>query len=165
MDIQTTTLFITKAHAGQYDKLGVPYVEHPKAVAMLLSISPSFHMLSPVEQRTAMIVALLHDVIEDTEYSPQDLIDLGYSSDVVDAVELLTYDANKGTRIDYYNRIIVSPIARAVKVADIIHNSLPSRLSHLNSDVQSRLKIKYDKARSVLFNDEDNMFFDIKTHK
>jgi (p)ppGpp synthase/HD superfamily hydrolase len=164
MDIETTTLFITEAHSGQYDKLGVPYVEHPKAVATILSISPSFYALNSDDRQTAMIAALLHDVIEDTKYSAKDLINLGYETDVVDVVELLTYDSKKESRLDYYNRIMGSSIARAVKVADVIHNSLPSRLSHLDSDVRARLKTKYDKAREVLFNEDDNMFFIIKTY-
>lgn len=163
MNVETTTDFITEAHAGQYDKLGVPYVEHPKAVAGILSISPSFYTLSFHDRRIAMIAALLHDVIEDTEYSSSDLLQEGYDKEVVEVVELLTYDPKTGDRLSYYNRIVVSPVARAVKVADVIHNSLPSRLVHLDSEVRARLKVKYDKARAVLFNDEDNLFFDIRT--
>lgn len=165
MDASKTIMFITEAHANQYDKLGVPYVEHPKAVADILKISPAYFLLSDDDKKEAVIVALLHDVIEDTQYSAKDLLDKGFSSTVVDNVVLLSYDAKAGDRLSYYEKLKVSDIARAVKVADIIHNNLPNRVKHLDTDTRERLQIKYGKARDVLFSKDDNLFFDIKTYE
>lgn len=163
MDIESTTLFVTEAHTGQYDKLGVPYVEHPKAVADILRISPSYFLLSDEDKHDAIIVALLHDILEDTTYSADDLLAKGYTSNVIYNVKLLTYDFKEGDRNFYYNKLKISDIARAVKVADIIHNNLPSRVQHLDVETRERLQKKYSNARNVLFTKDDNLFFDIKT--
>ena len=70
--------FVEEVHHGQYDKLGVPYVLHPVAVAE--------HMTTENE----ILVALLHDVVEDTSVTLDDLRDRGYSDEVVAAVDILT---------------------------------------------------------------------------
>ena len=107
------------AHAGQVDKSGVDYAEHLKAVAGFCVTE---------DERT---VAWLHDIIEDTPVGPQDLLNMGFPQYVVDAVLLLTH-THESTYVEYVTRIRDAPgysgeLARTVKLADLKHNSDPSR--------------------------------------
>lgn len=101
--------FILEAHKGQTDKSGMPYFLHPIMVATEMSDGES------------ATVALLHDVIEDTEYTAQDLLDMGFSQSVVDCVVLLTHQSGVSYS-DYILQIKQNPIARKVKLADLKHN-------------------------------------------
>lgn len=101
-----------KAHAGQtrWDKT-TPYVTHPIAVAARFSNDrPSFK-----------VVALLHDVVEDTPMTLKQLRDLGFSEYIVDSVDAITKREGEDY-LDYLDRIIRDPVATAVKIADIDHN-------------------------------------------
>lgn len=123
------------AHAGQLDKAGVEYWRHPMRVAF---------MVSGDQERQ---VAWLHDVLEDTTYTADDLVRYGFSDDVIEAVELLT--KHKGTRLDdYYARIRENDLARTVKLADVADNLNPERLALLDTPTQHRLRAKY--IRSLL---------------
>ncbi len=133
------------AHAGQVDKIGAPYIQHPLAVAkntaayMLLN-KPERGKFD-VQEYTA--IALLHDVIEDTELERQDLIDAGMSREIASAVEVLSIRAGE-TRKEYYDRIRAGdPGLKQIKVADMRHNSRPDRLIFLDDATQLRLIIKY----------------------
>ena len=100
------------AHAGQFRKNGVtPYIEHPEAVAKAVASHG-------VE---AVAVAYLHDVLEDTRVTLDDLVIIGLPASVIAAVTVLT--KREGVSYDRYLAFIrVVPLARMVKIADISHN-------------------------------------------
>lgn len=128
----------TEAHKGQVDKAGVAYIEHPKFVANL------------VNTEEEKIVALLHDVIEDTTVTLQDLKKYGFSKEVIEAIILLT--KNKTVKYsEYIRNIKLNKIARIVKIADLKHNSDISRLSSITQKDLDRLK-KYKEALRILEN-------------
>lgn len=138
------------AHAGQKDKAGVSYINHPAAVARLLFFVPEFHALSAEDQVCAEIAAWLHDVIEDSPINDFLLSDLGFPSEAVVAVQRLTFVPTAQTRGDYYKGISRHPIAQAVKVADIAHNTHPLRLAKLEPSEQNRLRSKYRYALAAI---------------
>ena len=103
-----------KAHQGQFRRDGItPYFEHPKAVAKNF-IDPYY-----------IATALLHDTIEDTQVREEDLVSEQFPSQVIEAILLLTKTPEVGI-LDYLLKIKENQIARAVKIADIEHNSLTS---------------------------------------
>ena len=106
----------TEAHAGQLDKGGKLYINHP------LFVSESVHNLDE------KIVALLHDVLEDSNFTSDDLLNFGFSKRIVDAVVILT--KNKDVSYEQYLvEIKKDNIACEVKIADLKHNSDISRIS------------------------------------
>lgn len=98
------------AHEGQVDKGGKPYIEHPVAVASLVFTD---------EEK---IVALLHDVVEDTPITLNDLREQGFTAEVVTAVDCLTKRQDEILG-DYLNRVKSNALATTVKIADLTHNS------------------------------------------
>lgn len=104
-----------RAHAGQKDKGGYDYVLHPITVAL--------HVRTEDEK----VVALLHDAVEDTDVTLEDLRELGFSETIVSAVDALT-QRNGEARVDYLRRVKENPLATAVKIADLNHNSDISRI-------------------------------------
>lgn len=125
-----------KAHAGQLDKGGNPYIAHPLAVASAQTTQDGF------------IVALLHDVVEDSDYTFDDLRKAGFSDRVLDALQLLTHKADV-PYFDYINAIKQNDLARSVKLADLAHNSDISRIKNPSQKDLQRLD-KYKKAISLL---------------
>ena len=133
------------AHKNQVDKSGMPYVFHP------------FHVAEQMKDEVTTIVALLHDVVEDTDYTLDDIAAKGFGQDVVDALALMTHDKNV-PYLDYVARIRNNPVARAVKLADLAHNSDPTRLDVIDEKAKERLD-KYQKAIAILkSNDCPNKF-------
>lgn len=125
-----------KAHKGQYDKAGVDYIEHPLFVASL------------VDTQEEKAVALLHDVLEDSPYTAEELILAGLPETVVSAVQILT--KKKGQDYQQYLELVKSsPIARRVKLADLKHNSDLSRLATVTEKDLERLE-KYKKTIDYL---------------
>ena len=126
-------------HAGQTDMANKPYVDHLQRVAYPFGGWP-----------TAQAVAWLHDVVEDTPCTLDDLVDLGFSTEIVMAVAAITQ--YKGEPLeDYWMRVKDNPIARAVKVkGDIPDNADPMRLEHLPPHLQEKLTLKYQRAMEVL---------------
>lgn len=122
----------TEAHKGQVGKAGVPYINHPLTVASL------------VDTEEEKIVALLHDTIEDTNITEQDLIDYGFPNEIVEAVKLLTHNKNV-PYMDYVAKIKDNELARKVKIADLTHNSDLSRLKEITEKDKKRYE-KYQKA-------------------
>ena len=122
----------TEAHKGQVDKAGVPYINHPLTVASL------------VDTEEEKIVALLHDTIEDTNITEQDLLNYGFSNKIVEAVKLLTHNKNV-PYMDYIAKIKDNELARKVKIADLTHNSYLSRLKEITEKDKKRYE-KYQKA-------------------
>ena len=105
------------AHKDQVDKSGMPYIFHP------------YHLAEQMRDEASVCVALLHDVIEDTDFTYDDLRELGISESVIGSIKLLTH--NKSTAYtDYIQSIKDSgdEIAIKVKLADLRHNSDITRL-------------------------------------
>lgn len=126
----------TRAHAGQVDKAGRPYIEHVARVAAAVSDDPE-----------AEAVAWLHDVLEDCPAFANEF--WGMPARVTKYVHYLTRVPGWPTR-NYYERISEHPIALRVKMADIADNADEARLELLPPDVASRLRRKYAKARKAL---------------
>ena len=124
------------AHKNQVDKSGMPYVFHP------------FHLAEQMTDERTTVAALLHDVMEDTEYALNDLRQMGFPEDVLAALILLTHDDAEGY-LDYVKRIKDNPIARAVKLADLRHNSDLTRLDSVDEKALARIE-KYRAAIRLL---------------
>ena len=116
-----------EAHKDQRDKSGQPYVFHP------------FHLAEQMTDEATTIVALLHDVIEDTDYTFADLAAMGFGDDVIEALRLLTHD-DAVPYMDYVAQIKTNPIAKTVKLADLRHNSDLSRLDTVDERALERNK-------------------------
>jgi (p)ppGpp synthase/HD superfamily hydrolase len=128
------------AHQGQDDKAGQPYILHPLAV-----------MLS-VETTAEKIVAVLHDVVEDTSVSLDDLLENGLPPFIVKAVDAITKRKGEDYQT-YLSRVCSDEIARSVKIKDIHHNL--SRLSHLNPNEAGYLAKKYAGALQFIRHNEN----------
>ena len=105
------------AHMNQFDKAGVPYIYH------------SIHLAEQMETETECIVALLHDVVEDTDVTFKDL-EKEFPKDSIEALKLLTHD-KKVDYMEYIKAIKKNDIAKKVKIADLIHNSDETRLENI----------------------------------
>lgn len=125
-----------EAHKDQKDKSGLPYVFHP------------FHLAGQMEDEETTVVALLHDVIEDTEYTIEDLQKAGFSQNVISAIALMTHDPQV-PYMEYVSAIKSNPIARAVKLADLRHNSDMTRLDIITQRDEERAQ-KYLDAIVIL---------------
>ena len=125
-----------EAHREQVDKSGLPYVFHP------------FHLAEQMPDEDTTVAALLHDVVEDTAYTLDDLRKMGFGEAVMDALALLTHDESV-PYMDYVAAIRDNPIARAVKLADLRHNSDLSRLDTVDENALKRVE-KYKKAIALL---------------
>ena len=151
------------AHRNQVDKAGLSYIEHPKRV------------LEKVKAQGALpyvqMAAILHDVTEDTAFTPDMLLDLGIPEPAVEIIKLVDRAESKKvywrdyvgygdapdkdgfqSRVDdfYYNAIKQNPGAVQVKLADIEDNLSPWRLAYLSDETQKRLRAKYQKALDIL---------------
>ena len=126
-----------EAHQGQVDKSGIPYVFHP------------IHVAEQMSDEATTIVALLHDVVEDTDYTLDDLTRMGFDDTVTGALALLTHK-NGVPYLEYVAKLKNNPIARAVKLADLRHNSDLSRLDEMDEKAKSRLE-KYKAAQEHPF--------------
>ena len=126
------------AHAGQQDKSGIPYVFHP------------IHLAEQMDDEYSVVVALLHDVVEDTAYTLKDLRQMGYPEQVIEAIRLMTHPESM-PYMDYVAAIKENPIARKVKLADLRHNSDLTRLDHVDAKAITRAE-KYKQAIALLTN-------------
>jgi (p)ppGpp synthase/HD superfamily hydrolase len=131
----------TAAHAGQVDLAGEPYIGHPRRVA---------DRVSHLGEREVM-AALLHDVLEDTDVTAEELLERGVPVDVVDTVQILTKRPGEPYE-EFVARIVRSgdPIVVAIKLADIADNLDEVRLRQLPPEVARRLCHKYEAARRAL---------------
>ena len=125
-----------EAHKDQLDKSGLPYVFHP------------FHLAEQMDTEETVCVALLHDVVEDTDYTLEDLIAMGFPKPVTDALALMTHDENV-PYLDYVSKLKDNPVARQVKLADLKHNSDLTRLDRIDEKALERVE-KYRKAMELL---------------
>lgn len=132
------------AHHGQVDKGGMPYIFHP------------YHLAEQMTDELSTCAALLHDVVEDTPVTLEELAE-EFPPQVLTALQLLTYDKQKDY-FAYLRAIKENPMARAVKLADLVHNSDQSRLAGcpgVSEQQKLRLQEKYRKARAILTEVED----------
>lgn len=135
----------TKAHEGQTDKAGAPYIDHPRAVAAMVKDVTDTLMDSIVQ------VAWLHDVVEDTDVTLDDLRAAGFSSAVVDAVDSVTRRPGE-LYTDLIGRAAENPWGRIVKLCDNEHNV--SRLGNLDPATAAGMAKRYAKARKTLLEAE-----------
>ncbi len=124
------------AHAGQRDKGGSPYILHPLKVMLRM------------ETDCERMVAVLHDVVEDTDVTLEALTAEGFPAEVVEAVEVLTRRPGE-SRVEAAKRAACNVIARSVKLADNAENMDISRISNPTEKDFARLK-EYELVRAVL---------------
>lgn len=134
--IERAIVIAAKAHAGQKDKAGQPYILHPLRVMLR------------VRESSEMIVAVLHDVIEDSSVTLNCLAEEGFAQEVLSAVDALTKRAGE-SRIDAAKRAAMNPIARVVKLADNAENMDISRINNPTQKDLERLE-EYKLVRELL---------------
>ena len=125
------------AHMNQFDKAGVPYIYHP------------IHLAEQMDSETECIVALLHDVVEDTEVTFEQL-EKDFPKEVIESIRLLTHDKDVDYK-KYIKELSQNPIAKKVKIADLLHNSDETRLEKITIKDAARRE-KYKKALEFLQN-------------
>ena len=125
-----------EAHKDQVDKSGLPYVFHP------------FHLAEEMQDEQSTVAALLHDVAEDTDLSLEQIYEYGFGEEVMVALALLTH-GDGVPYMEYVAAIKQNPIARAVKLADLKHNSDLSRLDEISPKALERRE-KYLQAIALL---------------
>jgi (p)ppGpp synthase/HD superfamily hydrolase len=114
----------------------MPYVFHP------------FHLAEQMTDELSTVCALLHDVIEDTDHTFDDLREMGFPESVIEVLTLLTHD-EAVPYMEYVKKIGTHPVARAVKLADLAHNSDSSRLDTVDEAARKREE-KYRQAIALL---------------
>lgn len=123
-----------EAHHGQYDKGGVPYIFHP------------IHLAEEMDDEYSTCVALLHDTVEDTAVTLEELAK-DFPREIIEAVDLLTHKDGVAY-FDYVRAIASNPLAKKVKLADLRHNGDPGRIS--NQGNAEKRRAKYAAARAIL---------------
>lgn len=126
------------AHQGQVDYNGIPYIFHP------------IHLAEQMEDEISCCAALLHDVVEDTAVTMEDL-SREFPEEVMAVLRLLTHEEGV-PYFDYVRKIKANPIAVRIKLADIAHNSDQTRCvgSDLTEQQLAYWREKYEKARAIL---------------
>lgn len=127
-----------QAHHGQADSSGVPYIFHP------------YHLAEQMPDEITACTALLHDVLEDTDVTIEEL-EKEFPKEVTEALRLLTHNI-KMDYFEYVRAIRQNPVARTVKMADLMHNSDQSRLTgcDIPEEKIAWWKKKYEKAKKIL---------------
>ena len=130
-----------RAHHGQVDKSGIPYIFHP------------LHLAEQMEDEISCCCALLHDVVEDTDITMAQLAE-EFPPQVIDVLKLLTH-AEAVSYEDYVTAIRQNPIAVKVKLADIAHNSDQTRFAgaEVSAEKLEYYRQKYEKATRILLAD------------
>jgi len=126
------------AHHGQVDYNGIPYILHP------------IHLAEAMDDEISCCAALLHDVVEDTAVTMDDLAK-EFPEEVMAVLRLLTHGEGV-PYFDYVRNIKANPIAVKIKLADIAHNSDQTRCvgSGLSEERLAYWRDKYAKARAIL---------------
>ena len=126
------------SHKEQTDKTGLPYVFHP------------FHLAEQMTDEISTVCALLHDVVEDTDTTLEDLAEMGFPPAVTEVLRLLTHDPSV-PYFDYVAALASHPVAKQVKLADLRHNSDLSRMEESEIDKWALKRTeKYKKAMDML---------------
>lgn len=128
--------FAEKKHFGQVDRAGVAYIEHPRTVA------------SRVDGELEKVVAFLHDTVEDTDTTVEEIRSI-FGDEVAEAVSCLTREKGVSYR-QYIEKIKGNELARKVKLADLSHNMELSRLPNVTKSDIERVEKRYKKAVEIL---------------
>ena len=135
--LTTTAMQIAyRAHHGQVDKGGVPYILHP------------VHLAEQMEDEYSTCVALLHDVVEDTQVTLEELEKI-FPPEVTQAVAVMTHKKDE-PYLEYVERVKHNPIAKIVKLADLRHNSDHTRMMDASPEKLQYFRDKYAKAFEIL---------------
>ena len=134
--VEDAVSIAARAHSGQKDKAGAPYLLHP------------LRMMLRMDTEAAMMAAVLHDVVEDTEWTLERLREAGFSDEVLEAVDCLTHREGESYE-EFVERVRTNPIARQVKIADLEDNMNVRRMSQIGPRDLERLE-KYHRAWRVL---------------
>ena len=129
-------LLAYRAHEGQKDRSGLPYILHP------------IHLAEQMTTEDSCVVAMLHDVLEDTDMTEEDLREEGFTERQIEAVKLLTRTEEEDY-FEYVRRIRENDLACAVKLADLAHNMDRTRLPEYSEKDEARFE-KYQKAVQIL---------------
>lgn len=140
-DLERAISLATEVHAGQTDKAGATYIRHPLRV------------MAQMESETERIVAILHDVVEDSDYTPADIEEL-FDTEIRNAVAALTKRESESDYMAFIQRASENPIARQVKIADIEDNMDLTRLESVTESVIENQQ-KYHEAWVELNRIED----------
>ena len=125
-----------EAHHGQVDKSGIPYIFHP------------IHLAEQMTDELTTVCALLHDVVEDSDYTFADLEAMEFPHRVIEVLALLTHEDGVAY-MDYVRKIATDPVAKQVKIADLQHNSDLTRLDVVDEKALARAE-KYALALKIL---------------
>lgn len=131
--------FCYEAHKDQYDKGGVPYVFH------------SIHVAEQFDDELSVCVALMHDILEDTNYTIDDVEAIGFPKEVLEALLCITRSKQQDY-MEYIRVVKTNALATKVKLADLQHNSDLTRLNEVDEGALRRIE-KYKKAREILLGD------------
>lgn len=135
---------IFEKHKGQVDRAGIPYVNHP------------LHVAEQMQDENTTIVALLHDVVEDTDTTFAELEEMGFNEEIISALKLLTHDKNVDY-FEYVQEVGKNEIARKVKLKDLEHNMDLTRLDNVTNEDLLRVE-KYVKSYNYLNSLTDKLF-------
>ena len=136
-----------EAHKDVLDASGAPSVFHPFSVAKRM------------KDEITTCVALLHDVIEDTDWTFDDLIDEGIPSNAIDALRLMTRD-KETPYMEYIERIATNPISLSVKLSDLEHNMDETRYCRPMNDYEQERQRKYQNAKDYLLKESEKFDYD-----
>ena len=117
-----------KAHIEQIDKAGKPYISHPLRV------------MEAMETESEKIVAILHDAVEDSELTIEDLNTAGFDNRIIRAIDAITKREGEELQV-YLTRVMDNPLALKVKIADMTDNLDLSRISHPTDKDRARIKV------------------------
>lgn len=123
-------------HAGQLDKGGQPYILHP--LRLILQFS----------NPTLQIIAVLHDILEDTATTAEDLKALGFSAEIIQAIQALTKQTGE-SRLEAAKRTTLNPLATQVKYVDVLDNMNLSRINNPTARDFARLE-EYKEVLEIL---------------
>lgn len=127
------------AHHGQVDKGGLPYIFHP------------YHLAEQMDDEISCCAALLHDVVEDTDVTMEELA-AEFPEEVIAVLKLLTHPKTV-PYYDYVRKVKANPTAVRIKLADIAHNSDQSRCPNLTPEQLAYFRGKYETAKAILTED------------
>jgi (p)ppGpp synthase/HD superfamily hydrolase len=138
--LEKAILIAAQAHLGQRDKGGAPYILHP------------LRMMMRMESEDAMMAAVLHDVVEDSDWTLEQLRGEGFSEDVLQAVDCLTRRDDESYD-EFVARAQANAIARRVKIADLEDNMNVKRIGEMTPKDLARIK-EYHRAWRALTQEE-----------
>lgn len=138
MTLERAIAIAAEAHTGQKDRAGAPYILHP------------IRLMIQMDSENAMMAAVLHDVVENSVWTLDDLRKEEFSNEVLNAVDSLTHRDKEGEDYwDYIQRAKSDPIAIKVKLADLEDNLNPDRLNEITEKDEKRFD-RYRKAQEML---------------